>query len=135
MRCLRPLFGLALLLGACAHHHQDDDAINDEVNAYPKNYKSDILGAMHVYLNDPTGIRDGGIGEPTFKPVSGIKHYVACLRFNGKKSGKDYAGPKEMAALYIAGRFDRFIDQPKQVSELCAGAVYAPFPELATLTR
>jgi len=133
-RWLRPLIGLVLLLGACAHHHQEDPA-NDEVNTYPKNYKSDILGAMHAYLNDPTGIRDGAVGEPVLKPVNGTPHYVACLRFNAKKHGKDYAGAKEMAALYIAGRFDHFIDTAKSVSELCAGTNYAPFPELANLTR
>jgi hypothetical protein len=134
-RRLRPLFGLVLLLAGCAHHQSDEEAASDEVNAYPKTYKSDILAAMHAYLNDPTGIRDDGIGEPMLKPVNGVKHYVACLRFNAKKNARDYAGPKEMAAVYIAGRFDHFVDAPKSVHELCAGTNYAPFPELAALTR
>jgi hypothetical protein len=135
-RRLGLLIGFLLFLGACAHHSPDEaDAGDDEVNAFPKSYKSDILAAMHVYLNDPTGIRDGAVTEPMLKPVSGVKHYVACLRFNGKKNGKEYAGPKEIAAVFIAGRFDHFVDASKAASELCAGAAYAPFPELSKLTR
>ena len=136
-RRLGLFIGLLLFLGACAHHHHHDDtdAGNDEVNAFPKTYKSDILAAMHVYLNDPTGVRDGAITEPELKPVNDIKHYVACLRFNAKKNAKEYAGAKEIAAVFIAGRFDHFVDAPKAAGELCAGAAYAPFPELSKLAR
>lgn len=135
-RRLGLLIGLLLFLGACAHQHRDEaDAGNDEVNAFPKTYKSDILAAMHVYLNDPTGVRDGAVTEPELKPVNGVKHYVACLRFNAKKNAKEYAGPKEIAAVFVVGRFDHFVDAPKAAGELCAGAAYAPFPELSKLTR
>ncbi len=40
-----------------------------ELNEYPANYKSEILSAMHAYLNDPTGIRDAAISEPALKPT------------------------------------------------------------------
>ena len=54
------ILGMTLLLGACGHHRQldADNSSDDELNAYPSNYKADILAAMHSYLNDPTGIRD-----------------------------------------------------------------------------
>ncbi|HTC05950.1 MAG TPA: hypothetical protein VK749_21260, partial [Xanthobacteraceae bacterium] len=63
-RCQRRvgLIIVALALSACAggHHRTDEEGIN----AYPTNYKTDILAAMHVYLNDPTAIRDASISEP-----------------------------------------------------------------------
>ncbi len=83
-----PLIGMTLMLGACAHHHHDDDAgpTDPGVDAYPANYKSDILAAMHAYLNDPTGICDAAIAEPAFKAAGGVKHYVVCVRYNAKSS-------------------------------------------------
>ena len=135
------VLGVGLLLGACTHgHHSSYAAVGDdeEINVYPTNYKADILAAMHVYLNDPTGIRDAGIAEPTLKSVGNAKRYVVCLRFNAKtrfdakKGSADYAGVKETAAIFVAGRFDRFAET---AHEACAGATYAPFPELERLSR
>jgi len=125
-----------LLLGACAGHlfHSGGDGGGDSgINAYPANYKSDLLGAMHAYLNDPTGIRDAAVSTPTLKSVSGNTHYLVCLRFSAKQNGA-YAPVKEIAAIFIAGRFDDFIDSPA-AREPCAGVAYAPFPELENLRR
>ncbi|MFZ3359874.1 MAG: hypothetical protein WA177_14030 [Xanthobacteraceae bacterium] len=122
---------VTLLLGACSHNpltaNNDDGSGAD---AYPANYKADILGAMHVYLNDPTGIRDAAIAAPALKEVGGETRYIACVKFNPKRNDTDYAGMKELAALFLAGRFDHFIDASK---EQCGGAAYAPFPELQKL--
>jgi hypothetical protein len=98
----------------------------------PKNYKTEILSAMHAYLNDPTGIRDAGIGPPVLKSTGtgGVTRYIVCVKFNPKKNARDYAGVKEVAAAFVAGRFDRFIETPK---EQCAETAYAPFPELQKL--
>lgn len=130
------LFGVAagaiLLLSACAHHGDADSGGDDGINAYPTGYKSDILGAIRVYLNDPTGIRDGAISEPTKKTVGNFPRYVACVRFNAKKSGKDYAGTKELMAVFLAGHFDHFVEN---ANEQCAGVSYTPFPELGKLKR
>jgi hypothetical protein len=159
-RLLTLVLGSAFLLGACSHDHQASEnaaaGSNDPINVLPANYKSDILGAMHAYLNDPTGIRDAGIAEPALKSVSNATRYVVCLRFNAKKHGKDYAGAKEVAAVFVAGRFDRFEtsrepprgsshEPPPEASlqapwrepphDPCAGATYAPFPELEKLSR
>jgi hypothetical protein len=123
-------FAVALLLGACGHNlplGADDD---NGVNAYPANYKSDILSAMHAYLNDPTGIRDAAISEPALKTTGNRTRYMACLRFNAKKNASEYAGTREIAAVFLAGRFDQFIENAK---ELCKDAAYAPFAELQRL--
>jgi hypothetical protein len=128
------LMGAVLLLGACAQQQPPEAtaAGDDGVNAYPTTYKTDILAAMHAYLNDPTGVRDGAIAQPALKSpgMTAPAHYVVCLRFNAK-SGSTYAGMKDIAAVFIAGRFDHFVERPK---ELCADAAYGPFPELEKLT-
>ena len=124
------LFGLMLVLDACAEPRRVAD--DSELNVYPANYKAEIVAAMHAYLNDPTGIRDAGVSEPMVKSVGSDNRYLVCVRFNGKRRGSEYAGVKDVGALFIAGRFDRFIES---VREQCAGATYAPFPELGKLTR
>ena len=134
----------ALILAGCAHAPSFGESapVNDpDINVYPANYKPDILGAMHAYLNDPTGIRDAGIAEPALKTVGGNLRYVVCVRFNAKKRGNEYAGTKELAAVFVAGRFDRFAEIPKgekadrDERDRCLGAAYAPFPELEKLAR
>jgi hypothetical protein len=124
------LFGLMLVLDACAEPRRVAD--DSELNVYPANYKAEILAAMHAYLNDPTGIRDAGLSEPMIKSVGSDNRFLVCVRFNGKRRGSEYAGVKDVGALFIAGRFDRFIESAR---EQCAGAAYAPFPELGKLTR
>ena len=138
----RALLGLALVLGGCAHGSGfgDTTPANDpDINVYPANYKPDIVAAMHAYLSDPTGIRDAGIAEPALKTVGGNLRYVVCLRFNAKKRGAEYAGTKELSAVFVAGRFDRFAETPKgehaDERDRCAGAAYASFPELEKLSR
>jgi hypothetical protein len=126
---------LALTMGACAHHHHSDDseaAPDDGVNAFPATYKAEILAAMHAYLNDPTGIREPAIAEPSVKAVGQARHFTVCLRLNPRERGSKYAGTREMAAVFVGGRFDHFVDPAK---EICAEAAYTPFPELGKLTR
>lgn len=103
-------------------------------HAYPDNYKAEILAAMHAYLNDPSGIRDASISEPMLKEVghgTGTR-YVVCLRFNGKRDNGNYAGVKQIEAVFRAGRFEDFVDAPR---EPCQTASYAAFPELEQLKR
>jgi hypothetical protein len=130
------LMAAALLLGACSGgmHLPRDGGADEGIHAYPDNYKADILAAMHAYLNDPTGIRDASISEPMPKEVgNGMgTRYVVCLRFNGKRDNGDYAGIKQIEAVFLAGRFDDFVDAPR---EPCLAASYAPFPELEQIKR
>jgi len=132
------LLGVILVLGACGHSLFNTNSDEDTgVNAYPANYKADLLAAMHVYLNDPTGIRDAAVSTPALKPVGSETRYVACLKFNPKKNNTDYAGIRELTAVFLVGRFDHFVEIPKDQAgaskDLCTGASYAPFPELQKL--
>ena len=130
------LVAATFVLGACAGHHfgfGSHDGGDDGINAFPDNYKSDILAAMHAYLNDPSGIRDAAISEPMLKEVSGGgNRYVVCLRFNGKQDNGSYAGVRQVEAIFLAGRFEDFADVPR---EPCLTVAYAPFPELEQLKR
>ena len=127
------VLAVSLTLGACGHHirpPEADNAADDGTNPYPANYKADILAAMHAYLNNPTGIRDAAIAEPALKASGNATRYLVCLKFNAKKNASEYAGPKEVAASFLVGRFDHFIEVAR---EQCAGVTYAPFPELEKL--
>ena len=119
------VLSLIFALGACGHDLVPD---GDGINVYPTNYKKDILAAMHAYLNNPTGIRDAVISEPVLKSL--LNRYVACLRFTPKKNVSEYGATREIAAVFMGGRLDRFVDLPKTE---CIGATYAAFPELQNL--
>jgi hypothetical protein len=133
-RPLAVLFvGVALNLGGCAGQNKLGAGGDQEINAHPDNYKDDIAAAMHAYLKDPTGLHDTAVSEPTLKSLpGGPQRYVACVRYTPKKTATVYDGQHEAAAVFLAGRFDQFIEPPK---DLCAGATYASFPELGKLGR
>jgi hypothetical protein len=58
--------------------------------------------------------------------------YVTCLRFTPRESDGSYREPRERAILYVDGRLDRMVEN---ASDVCAAAVYGPFPEMQKMTR
>src|SRR5579884_2244895 len=102
------VIGAALSLGGCGHQDEIPAAADSTgANAYPANYKAEILAGMHAYLNDPTGIRDAALAPPALKTVGGSSGYVACVQFNAKKNATQYAGVRTVAAVFLGGRLDR----------------------------
>jgi hypothetical protein len=87
---------------------------------------------MKTYLNNPVGVRDAAMAEPVQRVVGGRLRYVSCLRFTARDAEGIYREASERAILYVDGRLDRIVDN---ASEPCAGAVYAPFPDLEKMTR
>ena len=106
----------------------------DAQNVFPQNYKNDLMAFMRTYLNDPTHVRNASVSQPVLKQVGPGQRYVACVRYNARVDG-EYAGLKEGAVTYVSGKLDRYLSVPIEVKEFCKDAVYAPFPELETLTR
>jgi hypothetical protein len=100
----------------------------------PPNYKQDLLAFLRTYLNDPTQVRDTGVTQPALKRAGPGDRYVACVRYNSRDDRGKYTGVKDGAAIYVSGKLDRFVDG-KEALPLCKDAAYAPFPELARLTR
>lgn len=99
---------------------------------YPDNYRAELLAFMRTYLNNPVGVRNAEMAEPVQRTVGGRVRYVSCLRFYPRESDGTYRETRERAVLYVNGRLDRLVEN---AGEVCAGAVYAPFPELEKMVR
>jgi hypothetical protein len=128
---------LPIVLAACAGSddsrsitYTDDRGVANQ--PYPDNYRAELLAFMKTYLNNPVGVHDAALAEPVQRTVGGRLRYVACLRFTPRESDGSYRELRERAILYVNGRLDRMVEN---ASDVCAGAVYAPFPELAKMTR
>ncbi len=142
---MRWMIGMAVLAGTLAAAGCASDNLGpspaelnarwEAQNVYPQNYKADLVAFMRTYLNDPTQIRNAGVSQPALMDVGPGKRYVACVRYNARDNKGRYGGTKVGAATYVAGKLDRFMDPGPPVQPMCKDAVFAPFPELANLTR
>ena len=128
---------LPVALAACAGSedsksitYTDDRGVANQ--PYPNNFKVEILSFMKTYLNNPVGVHEAAMADPVQRVVGGRLRYVSCLRFTPRESDGSYREPRERAILYVDSRLDRVVDN---ASEPCAGAVYAPFPELEKMVR
>jgi len=141
MRALALLMAgsVAVALGGCATETgpsaSELKARWDAENVYPQGYRQDLLAFLRTYLNDPSHVRSASVSQPQLKYVGPGDRYVACVRYNARNSDGKYVGSKDGAAIYVAGRLDRFIDTSKDVRELCKEVAFLPFPELERLTR
>jgi hypothetical protein len=128
---------LPILLVACASSDEskpitftDDRGVSDQ--PFPQNYRAEILAFMRTYLNNPAGVHDAAMAAPVQRTLGGRLRYVSCLRFTPRESDGSYRQPRERAVVYVDGRLDRVVEN---AGESCAGATYAPFPELEKMTR
>jgi hypothetical protein len=128
---------LPITLAACAGSDDsrtvaftDDRGIGEQ--PYPNNYRVELLAFMKTYLNNPVGVHGAAMAEPVQRTVAGRVRYVSCLRFTPRESDGGYRESRERAILYVNGRLDHMVEN---ASDTCAGAVYAPFPEMEKLTR
>ena len=133
----RKLFQIVALmvtvaLAACSTYSFKKDEPPPEPNVFPKDYRSSLLDFLQVQLTDPTGVREAFISEPALRPIGPDNRYVACLRYDSKDGYGRYVGVREYVAIYFNGTLTQFIPAtPGQ----CAGAAYAPYPELEKLKR
>jgi hypothetical protein len=134
------LFSAALVLANCSSEWSRRRERSDEVYlTAPTNYRADILGFMRTYLNDPRGVRDAFLSEPSKQTVEGIERYALCLRYNPRKSNGQYAGVRDSIVLFAEGKLDRIVENPEgrpdrpNLKELCKDAAYQPFVELERL--
>ncbi len=130
---------VAVALGGCATETgpstSELKARWDAENVYPQGYRQDLLAFLRTYLNDPSHVRSASVSQPQLKYIGPGDRYVACVRFDARNSDGKYVGSKDGAAIYVAGKLDRFLDTPKDVRELCKEVAFVPFPELERLTR
>jgi hypothetical protein len=141
MRALALLMAVsvAVALGGCATETGPSatelKARWDAANVFPLGYRQDLLAFLRTYLNDPSHVRSASVSQPQLKYIGPGDRYVACVRYNARNSDGKYVGSKDGAAIYVAGKLDRFLDTPKDVRELCKEVSFVPFPELERLTR
>jgi hypothetical protein len=127
----------------------------DAQNVVPQSYKADLLAYFRTYLNNPEGVRGAAVSAPFLKEVGPGERYVVCVRFNARDTRGKYMGAKEAAAVFVAGKLDRFAElarahgeataeqlaaeaaaeSPRAPRELCKDASFSPFPELEALRR
>ena len=128
---------LPVVLAACASSDEGRGISftsdrNSANQPYPSNYRVELLAFMKTYLNNPVGVHDAALADPVERTVAGRLRYVTCLRFSPRESDGSYREPRERAVLFVDGRLDRVVEN---AGETCAGAVYAPFPDLEKMTR
>ncbi|WP_375412436.1 hypothetical protein [uncultured Bradyrhizobium sp.] len=127
---------LPLALAACAGDGQNGITYTDDRGVanqpYPANYRPELLAFMKTYLNNPVGVKDAAMAEPVQRTAGGRLRYVVCLRYDAKDRDGRYLGLRERAVLFVDARLDRIVEDP---GEFCAGAAYAPFPDLEKMTR
>ena len=99
---------------------------------YPDHYRPELLAFMRTYLNNPVGVRNAEMAEPVQRTVGGRLRYVSCLRFYPRESDGAYREMRERAVMFVSGRLDHLVEN---ASEVCAGAAYAPFPEMEKMQR
>ena len=135
---------LAVALAGCGSGRLREER-ETRINVYPDSYRTDLVAALHTYVSDPTHIRDAYVSDPAIRPIGTQNRYAACVRFNARNSDGRYIGSKDALAVFVAGRFDQFVDpstgptdpssQANPVKELCSQAEYKRFPELEAMTR
>ena len=131
------ILALPLALAACFGSDGDRPSLMEGTQAggpqpFPDNFRGDALALMRTYLNNPVGVRDASMADPVLREIGGRQFYVSCLHFTPRESDVSYKLMRERAIVYVNGRADRVVDR---ANELCAGAVYAPFPELEKMAR
>jgi hypothetical protein len=118
--------GILVLLGAgalagCSAFNKKQEPVAVDPNAFPANYRTQLVGFLRQSLTNRADFRGAMISEPVIKPIGDSQHYVVCIQFNPRSP------LKTKAAVYLSGQMTQFIDaSPEQ----CANAVYAPFKEL-----
>lgn len=102
---------------------QPDVIVNS--NAYPANYRVQIVTMLQTLLSDRADFIGTLIAPPTLKPVAGSSypHYVVCLQFNRPEPD----GPKTKVVIYLGGEPQQYVDA---TPDQCDGAAYQPFTEL-----
>ena len=92
-------------------------------NAYPENYKKDVLAYVKTHPAELLNAREASISTPAMKQFGTQSRFSACLRVNGP----DWR--KEKMLIFYSGGINQLIDA---AGDQCSAAAYQPFPELVT---
>jgi len=114
---------VALTLAACSGFGEPKkDASPSDPNAYPANYRRQIVDLLRQSLTNRPDFRGALIAPPVLLPIGDSQRYMVCVQFHGNGQ------VKTKVAVYFAGMIAQFLDAtPAQ----CGSAAYSPFTELA----
>jgi len=112
---------LLLALGGCSGFGKSEEVAAVDPNMFPSTYRADLVRYLAVHLTDPAEFRGAVVSSPVLKPIGSDQRYVVCLRLGGTNRA-------EKATIFYAGQINQYIDA---TAELCNGAAYQPFSELA----
>ncbi len=96
-------------------------------NAFPANYKTEVIYVVPNFIAFPTKIRDASISEPALTSVGGVTRYASCVRFTPRVNDTQYGAPEVRIVYFVQGNITQFIPANKAQ---CGAAAYKPFPEL-----
>lgn len=113
----------SLLLAACG-----TDKKVENVNIFPKDYRTEIVLLLQKSLQDPN-VRDAFITEPVLGN-GGKGPYFSCVRFNPRGANRVYTGSEDRIAYFFEGHLNQLVGA---TPEQCGKAPYAPFPEAQKL--
>ena len=99
---------------------------------FPFNYRTDLLAFLRSYLNNPVGVRDAAMAPPAQRTVGGRLRYVICVNYTAMDGDGKPLAPQQLAVSFVDARLDRVVED---TAAACAGASYAPFPEMEKMTR
>lgn len=106
------------------------DPATVDPNLFPPHYKEQIADFMRSFLANPTKVKDAFVSEPVLKPVAGVSHYVACVRYNPRDSANQYLGNQTNLAIFLGGQLNQFLPADPQ---MCTGLAYQRFPEAESM--
>jgi hypothetical protein len=95
----------------------------EDPNAYPANYRTDLLDYLKRNPTDMGSAREAYISAPSMKQFGSESRYFVCVK------ASDDGSQLEKTAVFLAGRIVQFVD----AGEDCGRAFYQPFPELAAM--
>ena len=114
--------GLAALFAAlvgCSQFGKPEQ--KPDPNAYPANYKTDLLTYLRDHPDDLSNAQSTYISLPALKQFGAESRYFICLRADGQN------WRKEKIAIFFSGMINQFVNA---TSEDCGTAAYQLFPEL-----
>ena len=115
---------LAAALTACSEFKFWQQEQKTDPNAYPANYKADLVAYIRTNQVDLLGARDFYVSTPALKQFDLSSRYFVCLRADGQ------GWRKEKFVVFFSGLINQFVDA---TGEECGAAAYQPFPELAAV--
>lgn len=127
---------LPLWLAACSGTPSGGISFTDDpgtaAQPFPFNYRTELLAFLRSYLNNPVGVRDASLAPPAQRTVGGRLRYVSCINYTAMDMDGKPQAPQQLAVSFVDARLDRVVED---TAEACAGASYAPFPEMEKMTR